>query len=104
MANVEAMVEDLTNRGYVEVQEFGSLKVGTRVRGVGEQYFEATHNGTGSIERIFHKPNSHWAQKYGQPDVEVIMSRDKPRFGPDDTHSLYASYGVVPVDPDRFSL
>lgn len=67
--------EDLLNRGYIEVQEWRELHVGDRARHVNQLWAEAT-TGTATIKRIFHKPDSPWADKWGRPDVEIILTRD----------------------------
>lgn len=92
----QAHAADLLKRGYVEIQEFRNLTVGSRVRHCGEQYADAYIHGTGNIERIFQRHNSGFEAKYG-PDVELIVKRDKPRFGPDDTHAFVADYHVAIV-------
>lgn len=96
-ANPECRAADLQRRGYQEVTESGSLHVGDRIRHYNEQYPEAYRSGTGSIERIFHRPSPSFERKWGTPDVELIVKRDKPRFGPDDTHAFVANYHVTAV-------
>jgi len=89
---METVVADMLRRGFVEIQEFGALKPGVRVRHSGQQWPDAYRLGTGSVERIFHKPDSSWEQKYGRPDVELIMKRD------DGTRSMLADYHVRLTD------
>ena len=84
----------LLSRGFIEVTELNGMSVGARVRHRGEQWFEAHEHGTGTIERIFHKPESSWSRTYRRPDVELIVKRDKPKFGADDTHSFVADYHI----------
>jgi hypothetical protein len=84
----EQVAADMLRRGSVEVQEFGALTVGARVRRGNQTWGAAYLRGTGTIERIFHKPNSSWEQKYGRPDVELIVRND------DDTYSFLADYHV----------
>jgi hypothetical protein len=84
-------------RGSVELQEFNGLKVGTRVRHVGEQFSAAYRNGTGTIERIFHLEKSSWTQKYHRPDIELIVKRDNPS-SPDDVYRFLADYHVEVVE------
>ena len=95
MSTATEVAADLLAAGSVEVEEFGELRVGSRVRLSGERWTEAQEFGTGAVERIFHKPNSSWERSYGRPDVELIVKRDQPRFGPDDTHAFVADYHVV---------
>ena len=73
----EEVANGLLDSGYQEVDSFGSLSVGTRVRLSGESWPEACEKGTGNVERMFHKPNSQWERKYGRPDVELIVRMDK---------------------------
>lgn len=88
----EARAAELLGRGYTEVTEAGELFVGQRVRHIGEQYPDAILHGTAVIERIFIKA--------GGKDVELIARRDKPRWGPEDTHGFWANYHTAPV-PDQ---
>lgn len=100
--NAQERAADLVRRGYVEVQEFGKLSVGARIRAGNEQYREALMNGTGNIERIFHKDNPGFEERWG-PDVELIVKRDKPRWGPNDTHAFLADYHVVVIPTESRS-
>ena len=79
-------IQEYLESGYVEVQEFGEFKVGSRVRSKAQLWSEARTHGTGTVEHIFHKERSSWSQKYGKPDVELIIKRDesdiKPGGGP----------------------
>lgn len=72
MSTHEDWAKSLLDRGYEEVTSSGLLTVGQRVRHTGEQYSEAHHEGTSTIEKIFVK-------KGNDKDVEVIIHRDKPR-------------------------
>lgn len=89
----DQQADDLLGRGYTEVQEWGELHVGDRVRHVGQHY--AWDDGTATIERIFYHPTSAWAQKYNAPDVEIIVRRDAEMFG--DMHGFWANYHTVKV-------
>lgn len=88
---------DLLRRGYQEVTESDGLSVGDRIRHYNEQYASAYQSGTGTIERIFLRPSPSFERKWGTKDVELIIRRDKPRFGPDDTHAFVANYHVTRV-------
>lgn len=85
----EARAAELLARGYTEVESAGQFSVGQRVRHVGEQYPDAMWNGTAVIERMFTLPEGR--------DVELIARRDKPRWGPDDSHGFWASYHTAPI-------
>lgn len=64
----------LLDDGFVEVISFGKeLYIDALVRHVGHQYPKAFNSGTGRIERIFHQPNSSWEQRYGRPNVELVI-------------------------------
>jgi hypothetical protein len=95
--NPETRAAGLQYRGYVEVAEIDDLKVGCRIRHRNEQYPEAYHSGTGTVERIFHRKNESFERQWGHKDVELIVKRDKPRFSPDDTHAFVANYHVEVV-------
>lgn len=92
--NAEEVAADLLSHGSIEVQEFGVLKVGSRVRHSGQRWPEAFTRGTGTIERIFHKPQSRWEQQYGRPDVELIVRRDSPSSYPGDPYMFVADYHI----------
>jgi hypothetical protein len=91
--NADERAEELLSRDYREITEFEQFRIGQRVRHGGEQWPEAIRNGTGVIERIFQSPRIIW----GKPDVEFIVRRDKPKFGPDDTHGYWADYHTIIV-------
>lgn len=75
------------------------LHVGARVRHIGEQYPEAFRSGTGTVAALLHKPRSGWSQSHGQPDIELVMLRDKPRFEGDDGRlSQVAHYHVEVIE------
>lgn len=95
MSTAAEVAASLLAAGHVEVEEFGELRIGTRVRLSGQRWWEACEFGTGAVERIFHKPNSSWERSYGRPDVELIVKRDKPSWGPEDTHAFVADYHVA---------
>lgn len=74
------IIAGLLEHGFVEVQECDRLRVGTRVRHNGHQWPDAYISGTGNVERIFHLPKSSWEQRYGRPNIEIIMRRDNGDF------------------------
>ena len=84
VSRADIQAATLLARGYTEVTEAGRLTVGQRVRHVGEQYPNAMWNGTAVIERIF--------TRHDGKDVEIIARRDKPLWGPNDTHGFWADY------------
>lgn len=89
----EEQAQSLLDRGYVEVQQAAGFSVGDRVRHIGQQYYDARVYGTGNVERIFAKPS---LLRY--PDVELIVKRDKPLWGPTDTHGYWANYHTQGVN------
>ncbi|XKH58521.1 hypothetical protein LG293_15830 (plasmid) [Citricoccus nitrophenolicus] len=100
--NAREMAASLETNGYTEVTELGNLTVGARVRHISERYAAAQDRGTGTIERIFHKPDSAWSKDWGSPDIEVIVRRDEPRSGLGGTwtHTQLANYHLVVVHPE----
>lgn len=80
MITAQEQAESLLRAGYTEVQTAGELHVG-------QQYPEAIREGTAVIERIFTRGK----------DVELIARRDKPEWGPNDTHGFWANYHTAPV-------
>lgn len=98
----EAAVLLLQARGFTEVQEINGMAVGARVRSVSEQHSRAYREGTGTIERIFHKERSHWTQKYQSPDIELIIKNDRPDSDGDEYRTL-ADYhvAIVEVTPEE---
>lgn len=93
MYGPEDRAKELLDMGYEEVTEapgpYGALNVGQRVHHVGQQYSEA-RAGTATIERIFIRHSR-------DNDVEVIAKRDKPIWGPNDTHGYWANYHTIPA-------
>ena len=86
MTEADQYAEDLKNRGYAEAGEHNYLKVGQRVRHIGQQYPDAIQQGTGTLERIFvHTTKSR--------DIEVIVKHDEPQFGSD--YGYWADYHTV---------
>ena len=100
MSTAEGHAADLLARGYIEVEEIARLKVGQRVRHVGEQYYQAVDHGTAILERIFHHPTR---LIQGSADIEVIVKRDKPRWETG-THGFWADYHTVVVEPVGVSI
>lgn len=96
MSDIEADVQELLGRGYVEVKEINNLKVGARVKHVGQQWGDAYRNGTATIERLFVKERSSWSQKMNRPDIELIVKRDKPQF--DLEYGYWADYHTELAD------
>lgn len=108
-AAVDVVREGLVTDGWVEVPEaydfVGNdgpsrpgeyhLKPGMRVRHVNEQYPEARDHGTATVRHVMHKPKSAWAQKYGQPDIEVVVEFDKVKFNK--IASNWAHYHCAPA-------
>lgn len=82
----EERVAELISLGYVEKDSVGQLKVGQRVRHIGERYYQALDNGTGVLRDIYQKPND-------PRDIEVVVMRDDGGWG------LWADYHTVPVIP-----
>ena len=86
LTRAERQAASLVRSGYTEATEHGRFRVGCRVRHVGEQYPEA-RDGTATIERIFvHEALGH---------MEMIVKRDRPQWGPTDTHGFWANYHTV---------
>lgn len=96
LAEMEATVEDMLKRGYVEVSEMNDLKVGARVKHTGQRWPGASSKGTATIERIFHKPVSSWSQSCSRQDIELIVKRDKPEFGT--AYGYWADYHTKLAD------
>lgn len=99
-----AKVAELHAAGYVDLPEFTYprsgkvLRVGTRVRHSGEQYWEALERGTGNVVALTHKPDSSWSRSWGMPDVELVIARDKARLG--SRLSQIAQYHVAMIEED----
>lgn len=70
--------DELLERGYVDVAQYGDLRPGARVRNRGQQYTKARWDGTATLLAIMLKDPSPWAKKYGRPDVEVLVANDNP--------------------------
>lgn len=63
----------LIRRGYAQVTDTREYRTGLRVNLVSRQYTTAKVNGVGAVVAIFEKTNSPWANKWGIPDVEVLV-------------------------------
>lgn len=88
----DEIAEDMIRRGSVEVTYFGDLAVGDRVRHIGHRWPDAYRIGTGTIERIFHRPNSVWSRTHGRPNVELFVKKD------DGSYSYLADYHVEVIE------
>lgn len=97
-AEFDAHVTGLKRRGWVEVDEFRSLRPGVRIRHRGEQYTEAYRDGTATVLIVTEKPNSPWARKYHHPDVELVALTDRDRFGTGIRLMFVADYHVEIVE------
>lgn len=72
---------ELVHNGYVDIDETRSgIKVGDRVCHCGERYYEAMADGTAVVLCVMRNKGSFWERKYGQPDVELLVARDRPMF------------------------
>lgn len=102
---VDRMVAELRKHGYVDLDEYvyprsgRRLRVGARVRHGGEQYPEALQYGTGNVVALMHRPDSAWSHSWRMPDIEMVMLRDKPRFGESRLSGL-AHYHVEVIEEE----
>lgn len=84
--------------GYTEIDCYNEIRVGSRVRHSGERWFEARRNGTATVLAVMQKHESSWARRHGQPDVEVLVDKDKPLFSQAPVEE-WAGYYTVPASP-----
>jgi hypothetical protein len=75
------MLADLHESGYINVEQHGGLKAGTRVRHIGHKWPTALLEGSGNVVALTEKPQSSWSQSWGKPDVELIVAWDEPQGG-----------------------
>lgn len=80
--SIEEYLVDMRERGYVDVEEFGGLRAGVRVRHRGEQYAEAYRAGTGNVLHVLRRDPSSWARTYRHPDVELVVEHDDLQRSP----------------------
>lgn len=80
-ARFEAMLGELHQYGYQDVEEHGKLRPGVRIRHHGHQWSAAYANGSGVVLAITEKPKSAWSQTYRTDDVELIAMWDVASFG-----------------------
>lgn len=80
-AKAAAMVAELHDYGYRDVEQHGRLKPGVRIRHIGHKWPEAYDFGTGIVVAITEKPDSAWSRSWGKADVELIALWDRPGFG-----------------------
>lgn len=92
-----AMVAELHDHGYPDVEEHRGLRVGTRIRHVGHQWTEAYQAGTGVVVALTQKRNSSWSQSWGRPDVELIALWDREQV--EGRLSQLAQYHVEVIEP-----
>lgn len=85
-AAAETEIAKMLARGWSHY-EHPILKPGVRVRNVAEQYPEAHRNGTAEVVAVLRKPGA-WEQKYGRPNIEVLVRRDRDSLG------WWADYGT----------
>ena len=74
-ADAEAKLRALTRDGYTPVEVAGSYRTGQRVNARSHVYPGARERGVGTVVAIAEFPESHWAQKWGVPDVELVILR-----------------------------
>lgn len=81
---LDAIHAELAANGYQDIAAHitarRQLRVGDRIRHIGQQWPEAFDHGTGHIAVLTEKPGSKWSQDHGRPDVELIAVWDKPRL------------------------
>lgn len=87
--------DSLVKRGYAFVAAFEGIEEGARVRNRGEQYPAAYAHGTARVLAVFRR-YGYWEQKYGGPDVEVVVERDDGDH-PGGKIGVWADYGTVLV-------
>jgi hypothetical protein len=90
------MLADLHKRGYINVEQHGDLKPGTRIRHRGHRYPEAYRDGTGVVVAITEKPGSSWSLSWDAADIEMIVAWDRPPVS-DSRLSTVAQYHVEAV-------
>jgi len=81
---IERLRADLRENGFTELEEFGALHPGRRVHHVSQEWARGG-DGTATIVHVLRrgsdeKPDG-WEQKWGRPNIEVIVRRDEPQFG-----------------------
>lgn len=91
----EERIATMLSNGYIEIPRHNEFATGDRVRHGSHRWPDAIDGGTGTIERVLHKPNSAWAQKYKAEDVELVIANDDGSYG------TWASYHTVKIDPSR---
>lgn len=88
--------------GYVDIEQHGDLRPGTRIRHAGQRWPEAYEHGTGVVLALTERPNSAWSLSWGRPDIEMVVLWDRP-WPLDSRLSQLAQYhvAVVPVREER---
>ncbi len=90
--------EDLLASGYQDIEETArGVRVGDRVRHVGERYDEAYEHGTATVLAIMELEGSPWSATWGQRDVELIIERDQPPTPDGNRISQWADYHTCAV-------
>lgn len=84
-AEVESQLTELTANGYKIQDSVGDLAPGVRIRHIGQQYPEAHVHGTGVIVAVVMRR---------EPDVELVVAYDEPRFEGASRVTVLANYHV----------
>lgn len=66
----QSSLDSLLEHGYIQVEAYGRLRVGTRV---------LIGSGPGTVVAVTQKPDSAWSKTWRMDDVEVIVRTDDHR-------------------------
>lgn len=89
--DVAAALAPLLAEGFTH-HDHEQLRPGVRVRNRGEQYDDARQFGTAVVVAVLRKPGA-WEQKWGRMNIEVLVRRERPRFG--NELAWWADYGTA---------
>ena len=90
-AAIDVVREGLVTDGWVEVPEAYDFVGNDGPSRPGEYHLKPGMR----VRHVMHKPKSAWAQKYGQPDIEVVVEFDKVKFNK--IASNWAHYHCAPA-------
>jgi hypothetical protein len=84
----ESLHADMAKRGYHDIDEAHGIKAGDRVYHRGQQWPEAREDGTATVLAVM----ASGRMIQGQPDIELLVHRDKPLTPGDWVFATWADY------------
>jgi hypothetical protein len=97
----DEIVASLERDGFARIDcapRTPGIAEGARVHNAGEQFDRAWTVGTATVVAVLRRGTDErpdrWEQKYGRPNVEVVVQRDPDRLDFADEFTCWADYGT----------